>query len=133
MTSLAKLGSIGFICLGLLAGPAYSKPPADASGGVLPVVQGQGSLTVSGDGYWHRQTYQAGEQPVLSPYSSDGQLLPDGQYRYELRMVPENSKSVARQQDVLRGKSSTAGFNRQPPVSTVDGQFEIQGGQVVFP
>jgi hypothetical protein len=89
---------------------------------------------VSGDGYWHRETYQSGEQPALSAYTSDGQQLPDGEYRYELRMVPASKGSAARQQDVLRGKSGESpGFNKQQPVPTISGQFVVQGGQVVVP
>ena len=127
MKSVAGLSFIGALCLGLTAGATY------AGSADLPVVQGQGSLTVSGDGYWHRDTYGSGEQPVLSAYTSDGQQLPDGEYRYELRMVPGNTGSAARQQDVLRGKSGESGFNKQQPVPTISGQFEIQGGQVIVP
>ena len=133
MKSAVKLTPIVLMCLGLLAAPTHSDSMADVSGGDLPVVQGQGSLTVSGDGYWHRQSYQSGEQPVLSAYSGNGELLPDGEYRYELRMVPESAKSTARQQDVLRGRSPDSGFNKQPSVPTYSGQFSVEGGQVVLP
>lgn len=127
MKSVAEFRFIGALCLGLMAAPTFA---GDAG---LPVVQGQGSLTVSGDGYWHRDTYQSGEQPELSAYTSNGQQLPDGEYRFELRMIPANTSSAARQQDVLRGKSGDSGFNKQQPVPTVSGQFQIQGGQVVIP
>jgi len=133
MKSAVKMASIGFICLGLMATLGYSQSQGNASGGDLPIVRGQGTLTVSGDGYWHRQALQSGEQPVLSSHSGDGQLLPDGQYRYELRMVPESAMSSARQRDVLRGNAADTAADIQQPVPTIDGQFEIQGGQVVFP
>ena len=133
MKSAAKGVSFGFICLGLMASPAFSQPQINGSGGDLPVVQGQGTLTISGDGYWHRQALQSGEQPVLSSHGGDGQLLPDGQYRYELRMVPENAISSARQRDVLCGNAPDTFTDKQQPVPTIDGQFEIQGGEVVFP
>jgi hypothetical protein len=129
----AESSLIGLLCVGLMASPAYSEPPAEPASGEFPVVQGQGSLTVSGDGYWHRGTYQSGEQPVLSAYASDGQLLPDGEYRYEFRTVSASAKSSSRQQDVFRGRSENSAVTRRKSVPTVSGRFEIQGGQVIFP
>lgn len=92
--------------------------------GVFPVVNGAGSLTVSGAGYWHKEIFADGEQPSLTAYDSSGKSFPDGQYRYEFRSSPQSD-------NLSPGYSSapTPGSNK-PQV--VRGRFEVSGGTIIL-
>jgi hypothetical protein len=57
------------------------------------------TLTIVGpEGFAHRQELAAGQSPLFSLFKSNGERLPDGLYRYELRLLPrmkqENSRTV---------------------------------------
>jgi hypothetical protein len=107
-----------------LAG-ALELPEKQPSTGVLPIVEGVGSLTVSGGGYWHKDIYEDGEQPHLSAYDTSGRVLSDGFYRYEFRSSPQEAAET--------GESAFSLSNsKQQQGETVRGQFEIVGGQMVF-
>ena len=101
--------------------------------GGLPAAVGKGSLTIAGEGYWHRQTLEDGEYPTLSGYDSSGQALPDGVYRYEFRSFPDTSASP-RQQDLMRGKGRglTADTFKGRSGEKLSGRFEIRGGEIIF-
>ena len=104
------------------------------SAGQFPVVNGKGSLTIAGRGYWHRDIYLDGEHPSLSVYDNSGQLLPDGVYRYEFRSFPEGADSSPRQQELLRteGRGASQGKGKSQVANKLSGSFEVQGGQLVL-
>ena len=126
---------LGLLLLGTVAQSAYAQGAGrDQSTGELPVVAGKGSLTVAGEGYWHRDIYQDGEQPSLSAYDNTGQLLPDGEYRYEFRSFPDGAGSSPQQQDLMRnqGIGISQGKGKAQPPSTRAGSFEVHGGQLIL-
>ena len=133
MNSTVKLLSAVAFC-GLLAQPVLSDPQRNVhsrqpSTGVLPAVDGVGSLTISGGGYWHKETYEDGEQPSVDAYDEVGNILPDGLYRYEFRSSPQLSESEASAQG-----NSAFGLakGRAQAGELVRGQFEISGGAIIF-
>jgi len=63
-------------------------------------------LTVVGpEGFENRQELEAGQIPSLSLFKSNGERLPDGIYRYELRLLPQTVVSAGNLMDksVQRG------------------------------
>lgn len=123
-TTIKLLGAVA-IC-GFLSHPVLSDPQTNVhsrrpSTGVLPAVEGVGSLTISGGGYWHKKTYDGGEQPSVGAYDNAGNILPDGFYRYEFRSSPQLSES-----------KPGLGTGRAQSGELVRGQFEISGGAIIF-
>lgn len=45
-------------------------------------------LSVTGSGWTTERTFEAGERPVLELVGKDGEPLPDGTYKWELRRIP---------------------------------------------
>ena len=124
---------LGLLFLGAVAESMYVQgAPAN---GEPPVMAGKGSLTIAGEGYWHRNVFQDGEHPSLSAYDNAGELLPDGSYQYEFRSFPEGASSSPRQRDLMRnqGKAMSQGRGKSPVTNTVSGSFEVQGGQLILP
>ena len=110
------------------ADPA-SAPKLAPSTGDLPTVDGMGILTVSGPGgYWHRDSYEDGEQPYLSVHDSSGHYLADGHYSYEFKSF-HNGQDMGGQAEgaslQLDSSSRSAGIS-------VIGRFEIAGGEMIF-
>lgn len=105
------------------------RPARVPSTGILPVVQGVGSLTVSGEGYWHQYRYENGEQPRLSAYDSSGLLLPDGSYRYEFVAIQE--APVAADAAPESAVFVAAGGEKQP-ARIESGSFTMNSGVMVF-
>jgi hypothetical protein len=62
------------------------RPERLPSTGILPVVQGVATLTLSGEGYWQQHRYQDGQQPSLDDFGGN---LPYGIYHYEYVALPE--------------------------------------------
>ena len=102
--------------------------------GELPGVVGKGSLTIAGEGYWHRQELDSGDFPSISAFGGNGEPLPDGVYRYEFRMFPGNAKAPKAQGsfDRAQGKGLERAGSKSDMVKTLSGQFLVQDGQVVF-
>jgi hypothetical protein len=99
------------------------------STGVLPVVQGAASLTVSGEGYWQQYHYEDGEQPPsLSTLYGSGQL-PDGHYRYEFVAVQD--VPVAADAPPESAVFVAAGGAKQPP-RIESGSFTINSRVMTF-
>jgi hypothetical protein len=96
------------VILGLFLLGSMIQPVSAQAGPDFPVVDGKAVLTVSGEGYRHRQIYENGEQPTLSGYDSSGQQLLDGEYRYQLRSIPADSVATNTQQQLLSGKATTS-------------------------
>jgi hypothetical protein len=98
----------------------------------FPVVSGKAALTVSGDGYLHREIYGDGEVPTISVRDNSGQLLPDGVYRFQFTSSPAAGSGSARQRAVMTGEDLSPGVGGAGRGSNLSGTFEIQGGQVVY-
>lgn len=101
--------------------------PSALAGISLPSVDGPAVLTVSGVGYWNQQQLYYGDSPYISEIDSDGEMLRDGVYQYELKSVP-SANAAATGYD---GISLVA-----PPIaatsSTLEtGSFTIEGGALV--
>ncbi|HVS00427.1 MAG TPA: tail fiber domain-containing protein [Thermoanaerobaculia bacterium] len=142
---------IGVAALPAVAGEAreaaVEAPPivalmSSGSAGVdwMPVVEyDQLVLTVTGpDDLMIRREFKAGQNPSLSLFTRRGQRLPDGDYSYELRVVPVIEPAVREQLSAAReaGNSAAviAGLRRQGklPASLVQsGHFQITGGTLV--
>ena len=80
------------------------------------------TLTVAGpEGLWFRQEFAAGQPASLSLMNQAGQLLPDGTYAYELRIVPRKAGSLPERSllqagsFVVRDGSFTAAFEETEP------------------
>ncbi len=92
-------------------------------------------LTVSGPGgFLDRKEFAAGTSPSFSIYAQDGSLLPDGSYKYELRLVPRVDAATQRAQAAAR-ESGEQGF--EAPLFTARtvqrGHFALLGGELVLP
>lgn len=111
------------------ADPQEGIPDRKRSTGVLPVVEGAGSLTVSGGEYWHKEIYEDGEQPSIVAYDDSGQMLPDGHYRYEFKSSPNTPAS-----DAVSPGNSAFGLSKAKGQrgEIARGQFEISGGEIIF-
>ena len=129
-----KTAIAGILLTASVAQFAYSQEGGKVSADDLPVATGQATLTIAGNGYWHREVLSSGDQPVITAVGSEGQILEDGIYRYEYRMVSGTVSSSPRQQDMLRGhgKVSSPGSRKSRGRNTYAGTFEVQAGQVVF-
>ena len=126
------VAAIAILCSGPLA---LAQGNSDGRGpGELPGVVGKGSLTIAGDGYWHRQELDNGDFPSISAYGGNGEPLPDGVYRYEFRTFPGNANAPKRQGsfDRAQGKGLEQAGSKSDVVKTLSGQFLVEGGQVVF-
>ena len=128
---------VGILALFITCGPlsqiAVAQEEQAGQGNQLPAVTSSASLTVSGEGYWHREVYQYGDQPSITPYDSSGNLLADGQYRYEYKIFSGGGSSSPRQQDLLGegGAESYSGRTKPKATETLSGSFQVQGGQIV--
>jgi hypothetical protein len=119
------------VILGLFLLGSMIQPVSAQAGAGFPVVDGKTVLTVSGEGYRHRQIYENGEQPTLSGYDSSGQLQ-DGEYRYQLRSIPADSVATNTQQQLLSGKATTSKTGKTSSSSIQSGKFDVQGGAVIY-
>jgi hypothetical protein len=120
------------VILGLFLLGSMIQPVSAQAGAGFPVVDGKAVLTVSGEGYRHRQIYENGEQPALSGYDSSGQQLLDGEYRYELRSIPADSVATNTQQQLLSGKVSSSKTGKSSSSTIQSGKFDVQGGSVIY-
>lgn len=116
----------------LLLGFMLQLTPAQAAEG-FSIVDTKAVLTVSGEGYRYRQIYESGEQPTLSTYDGSGELMPDGEYRYQLRSIAAGSVVTNTQQDLLLGKNISRNTGRTSSSTIQSGNFEIQNGLIVYP
>ena len=127
------IAALFLVCSGAFAlaqGDVVGRSP----GADFNTVQGKGVLTIAGEGYWHRQTYEEGELPVLSSYDSSGQVLPDGIYRYEFWIFTSGEGSSPRQRDLAQSKGAgvSASSSKKKRLEKQSGGFEIKGGEWIF-
>jgi hypothetical protein len=119
---MCRVALAGLISSSVLAADQQTLPKSEPFDGVFPAVEGTGTLTVAGKDVWVRTTYQDGERPYLSAYDDSGQVLPDGQYRFEYKSLQKSSANAGTS---LAIKTSTQG-------ETVQGQFRISGAEIIF-
>lgn len=101
------------------------------AGGVdfLPMVAHDGgTLTVTGPTMTYQRSFGAGEQPSVDLFDPEGQLLPDGVYKYRLQLTP--SRWDARE---LRRAASQNGRVDPDAWPAVYGSFAIHNGLVADP
>jgi hypothetical protein len=120
------------VILGLVLLGSVIQPVVVQTAGDFPIADGKAVLTVSGEGYRHRQIYENGEQPALSGYDSSGQQLPDGEYRYQLRSIPADSVATNTQQQLLSGKATTSKTGKTSSSSIQSGKFDVEEGSVIY-
>jgi hypothetical protein len=65
------------------------------------------TMTVSTpDGQVYRKEFKAGSSPEFQLYDKEGNRMPDGQYKYELRLTPEISAEVKKALKEARAKNT---------------------------
>jgi hypothetical protein len=113
------------------SGPPDSKPVAElttSSNGIswqLKVSYGQLIVTVTRpDGSVFRKTFEAGVNPYLDLSSIAAGDSYDGQYTYELRVIPAITPKV-------RGEEVLADVTPVHEALTQNGHFMVQGGSIV--
>lgn len=113
------------------SGPPDSKPVAEittSSSGISwqpKVSYGQLIVTVTRpDGSVFRKTFEAGINPYLELSTIAAGDSYDGQYTYELRVIPVGSKKV-------RGEELLADATPAHEALTQNGHFLVQGGAIV--
>jgi len=134
------------VCMVLLALPAGAPALATAPSldqppiAVMAIEPGQISwypqvengglvFTVSGpDGFYLRQEHPSGAVPTLEPKDGAGNALPDGSYRYELRLSPAKADPPTVYDETQRGLAPSEG----PGAPLVhSGSFSILNGGFV--
>ncbi|HVS00426.1 MAG TPA: tail fiber domain-containing protein [Thermoanaerobaculia bacterium] len=143
------------LLVGLAVLPAMARESVE-TGGAAPVVAQMSSgaasvdwapvveydqlvLTVTGpDDLVIRRDFKAGQAPSLSLFNRRGQKLPDGDYSYELRVVPVFEPAVRERLSAAREAGNTAAVlaelrkaGKLPPVLVQSGHFQITGGTPV--
>jgi hypothetical protein len=117
---LALVTTVFFVAM---AHAQNSEPLAQVEAGsslvFVPKLQGHKySLTIAGEGFWSRDVFEAGTQPSFQPYDQNGELLPDGSYKFELCELPAVEASLAD-----RGRRAKGAQLR-----TQTGTVQISGG-----
>lgn len=101
------------------------------SGGVdfMPAVAHRGGfITVSGSGVLFRQKVGADERPTLGVFDPEGQVLPDGVYKWELQLTP--NAATAKQ---LRAAAAENGGKAPAAWRSLSGTFAIRNGLIATP
>lgn len=103
------------------------EPIAQVLGGgdlsIYPKANGPLSFTVAGRGVWQRVLLAPGESAVFRPVDERGNALPDGFYRYELRVVDPASDGTSSDQ-ALRSPEGSA------PRPVQAGSFQMDQGSI---
>jgi hypothetical protein len=122
--------------------PLAAMAAGSASIDFTPMVEHDGVvLTVSGpDDYSFRKEFKAGEAATFSLFNRRGQRLADGQYNYELRIVPVLTKEVrdrlAAAREAGNEKAVMAELRHTgtlPAVTVQSGAFAIVNGALMTP
>lgn len=149
---LPSMLSIGFVILGLnisVLGQSNQNKKDFAS------VNGQGSsirfdvsaphsavtLTVlAPDGQTFSKEFKAGNSPEFGLITAKGERLPDGEYTYELRVIPDISDSIKESLKAARSKGNAAEVERELrkrgsllPEQVQSGSFLVVGGSIIGP
>lgn len=96
-------------------------------------------LSVSGQGIYLRQEFEAGQSPVLRWDGPDGGSFPDGTYQWELRVVPERSGGAGgpqldKNERAVPPRSGGVLFERRPRrrPRAQSGSFLVERGSFVM-
>ena len=129
------------VLLAALSGlPAAAQPVANVSisaAGIswAPIVEYDGLvLTVSGNDRYVRQEFAAGERPSFAPIDQHGNYLPDGNYAWEMTVIP--SKKAIDPTRFENAKTNEDGSSHQQGRTMErliqSGYFNIQNGALVY-
>lgn len=94
-------------------------------------------LKVSGpDGFDWQQTYEAGEAPTFSIFDKNGYVFPEGQYTWELTVIP--ALDDATRKAMLEARESgdhmaLAELTKSLGQRTFSGTFRVESGSVMLP
>jgi hypothetical protein len=128
----ASAGAAGEVATASAAGDAVVWQPQLASYDRLVLI-------VSGPGGTVTRDFRLGQPPSFSLFDAAGDLVADGQYKWELRVVPDLDAATRRalERDRAAGSTATADALRAsgalPAVGVQSGAFRIVGGAVVMP
>lgn len=136
---LAATALLALLALGLPAAAGAEPPGGTAdrarvavyAGGVdlIPeVAYRRATLTVSGNGVDHRYDLAPGQSLSIGMFGPDGQLLADGVYTWELRLVPTEATAAE-----LRRSAAENGGRALAAWTAQSGTFTIRGGIIADP
>ncbi|MCP4203445.1 MAG: hypothetical protein GY769_16125 [bacterium] len=139
------------VLCGAAAGLAQEAKPADPTVAKMTVADAvewtlgeqyeKVIVTVSGPfDHWGLE-FAAGEPVLFKPFGADGQALPDGRYRYELRPVPvlspeakkalEAGRKTGKREETSRLLLMSGELERRPKVWS--GVFAVRDGKLIAP
>lgn len=101
------------------------------TGGIqfLPNVGHEGAiLTINGNGYTVTRAFGKHRTPALDLFDANGYLLPDGNYRWQLELVPGKADA-----ERLQGSASQNGGRSPDAWRALSGSFAIRGGAIASP
>jgi len=90
-------------------------------------------LTVAGGDYWQRTVFEGGERPFFEPYDNEGALLPDGDYSWELRFLPQPLDIDPDDFENTRFQGDVVREGRHPEAVVQSGNLRIADGAFVSP
>lgn len=117
----------------LISGGVLVQDEAVASELVFGATGQAASLTVAGEGIHIQIDFAAGETPWLAPFDENGNPFPDGNYKYELRTIPEIDQADVEKAYQEEDEQRLAQLRRaeEKQVNVQSGSFEIVGGAFV--
>jgi hypothetical protein len=148
-----KLRYLGIAIAIVLLAPLPASPAEVATASITPsglslspnVQNNGGVLTVSGNDMHIRRTFGPGERPSFDPRDDEGNPLPDGIYKWELRL---NATQITAVDDGTNGRSEEAtkasrratrgrvglgGNGRSFQLPTESGAFTVRFGGIIDP
>ncbi|MDA1054426.1 MAG: hypothetical protein O3C40_28635 [Planctomycetota bacterium] len=148
-----KLTYLAIAVAMVLLAPLPASPAEVATASITPsglslspnVENNGGVLTVSGNDINIRRTFGPGERPSFDARDDEGNALPDGIYKWELRLNSTRLTAVddgtnGRSQDAVeasqratRGRVGLAGNGRRFQLPTESGAFTVRFGGILDP
>ena len=90
-------------------------------------------LTVSGGGYWKETIFESGVRPYFEPYDTEGNLLPDGDYTWEMRFMPRPEDLNPEDFENARVRGDSLRDARFPEPMVQWGNIKIVDGSIFVP
>ena len=118
----------------LISGGTLVQDKAVASELTFAATGRPATLTVAGVGAYVQIDFAAGETPWFAPFDEDGNPFPDGNYKYELRTIPEVDQAAVEEAYLDGDEERLAQIRRaeEAQVRVQSGSFEIVGGGLVL-
>jgi hypothetical protein len=118
----------------LIGGGALVQDEAVASELVFAATGQPATLTLGGEGVYLQIEFAAGETPWFAPFDENGNPFPDGNYKYELRTIPEVDQAAVEEAYRNGDEQRLAQIRRaeEAQVRVQSGSFEIVGGGLVL-